>query len=180
MCTTVGIKVQPVGKPGFAPRAKPLFLGRIAKRQVIGFGPVQAIAPSAIRPISPIKTVTTRSGMSTSRVLFIAELLKVGTASDIRQRLTNLKQQSYGGIQDWEMLFYAKVKFGGRVEQKALATLNRYSVSLNYNKDGRDQEATELIKSKFSTILNALVDAIGQEAVRDKFLSRRHSQFEFD
>ena len=76
------------------------------------------------------------------------KLLKVGTASDIRQRLTNLKQQSYGGIQDWEMLFYAKVKFGGRVEQKALATLNRYSVSLNYNKDGRDQEATELIRVK--------------------------------
>jgi hypothetical protein len=108
------------------------------------------------------------------------KLLKIGTAVDINQRLDNLIQQSYGGIRDWEMLFYAKVESGGRVEGNALAAMSQYSLRLSYKKDGRDQQATEIIRARFSAALSALVDAIGDEAVQDKFLSHRHKQFEFE
>ena len=55
-----------------------------------------------------------------------AKLLKIGIAVDVEQRKRNLRHQAYGGIHDWEMLFYAKVENRGKVEREALRLLQRF------------------------------------------------------
>lgn len=89
-----------------------------------------------------------------------AKLLKVGTCVDIEQRRRNLRHQGYGNISDWEMLFTAKVDAGGRIEGDALARLSKYKVVRNYEKDGKQQEAAEMLKTKFSVALAAVQESL--------------------
>lgn len=89
-----------------------------------------------------------------------AKLLKVGTCVDIEQRRRNLRNQMYGGIADWEMLFTAKVDAGGRVEGNALARLAKHKVVRIYEKDGKRQEAAEMLKTKFSVALAAVQESL--------------------
>jgi hypothetical protein len=77
-----------------------------------------------------------------------AKLLKIGTAIDIEQRKSNLRHQAYGGIHDWEMLFYAKVDNGGKVEGDALRLLRSFKITRTYEKDGSLQDASELLQVK--------------------------------
>ncbi|RWJ74665.1 MAG: GIY-YIG nuclease family protein [Mesorhizobium sp.] len=89
-----------------------------------------------------------------------AKLLKVGTCVDIEQRRKNLRHQAYGNVTDWEMLFTAKVDAGGRIEGDALARLSKYKVVRMYEKDGRKQEAAEMLKTSFSVALAAVQESL--------------------
>ncbi|MDH2092045.1 GIY-YIG nuclease family protein [Rhizobium pusense] len=90
----------------------------------------------------------------------VAKLLKVGTCVDIVQRRRNLRNQMYGGISDWEMLFTAKVDAGGKVEGDALARLSKHKVVRMYEKDGKTQEAAEMLKTSFSAVLAAIQETL--------------------
>lgn len=89
-----------------------------------------------------------------------AKLLKVGTCVDIEQRRKNLRYQTYGGISDWEMLFTAKVDAGGKVEGDALSRLSKSKVVRMYDKDGKKQEAAEMLKTSFSVALAAVQESL--------------------
>jgi len=89
-----------------------------------------------------------------------AKLLKVGTCVDIEQRRRNLRNQIYGGIGDWEMLFTAKVDAGGKIEGDILTRLSTHKVVRMYAKDGKQQEAAEMLKTSFSVALSAVQMAL--------------------
>lgn len=79
-----------------------------------------------------------------------AKLLKIGTCVDIDQRLRNLNNQGYGGISDWAMLFTARVEAGGKTESDILARLSKYKITRMYIKDGKQQEAAEMLTMGFT------------------------------
>lgn len=88
-----------------------------------------------------------------------AKLLKVGTCVDIEQRRRNLWNQ-YGGISNWEMLFTAKVDAGGTIEGDILTRLSMHKVVRVYEKDGKKQEAAEMLKTWFSVALATVQDRL--------------------
>lgn len=108
-----------------------------------------------------------------------AKLLKIGIAVDVEQRKRNLRHQAYGGIYDWEMLFYAKVENRGKVEREALRLLQKFSITRAYEKDGSLQEASELLHTSFPKAIKAVADAIGDSKREDLWKSLRWADYDW-
>ncbi|MFT4163385.1 GIY-YIG nuclease family protein [Shinella sp.] len=108
-----------------------------------------------------------------------ARLLKVGTCVDIEQRRRNLRNQMYGGISDWEMLFTAKVEAGGKVEGDALARLSKFKVVRMYEKDGKKQEAAEMLKTSFSVALSVVQESLKATKATEIRKALKTSDYEF-
>lgn len=108
-----------------------------------------------------------------------AKLLKVGTCVDIEQRRRNLRNQVYGGISDWEMLFTAKVDAGGKVEGDALAHLSKFKVVRMYEKDGKKQEAAEMLKTSFSVALSVVQETLKTTKATEIRKALKTSDYEF-
>lgn len=108
-----------------------------------------------------------------------AKLLKVGTCVDIEQRRRNLRNQMYGGISDWEMLFTAKVDAGGKVEGDALARLSKHKVVRMYEKDGKKQEAAEMLKASFSAVLAAVQETLKNAKATEIRKALKTTDYEF-
>lgn len=108
-----------------------------------------------------------------------ARLLKVGTCVDIEQRRRNLRNQMYGGITDWEMLFTAKVDAGGKVEGDALARLSRFKVVRMYEKDGKKQEAAEMLKTSFSVALSVVQQSLKTTKATEIRKALKTADYEF-
>lgn len=108
-----------------------------------------------------------------------ARLLKVGTCVDIEQRRRNLRNQMYGGISDWEMLFTAKVDAGGKVEGDALARLSKFKVVRMYEKDGKKQEAAEMLKTSFSVALSVVHESLKTTKATEIRKALKTSDYEF-
>ena len=109
-----------------------------------------------------------------------ARLLKVGTCVDIEQRRRNLRNQRYGNISDWEMLFTAKVDTGGKVEGSALSLLSPYKVVRPYEKDGKKQEAAEMLKTSFSIALAAIQETLKGVKTSEVKKFVKTGDYEFD
>ncbi|MGD1036763.1 MAG: GIY-YIG nuclease family protein [Roseiarcus sp.] len=108
-----------------------------------------------------------------------AKLLKIGTAIDIEQRKSNLRHQAYGGIHNWDMLFYAKVENGGKVEGEALRLLQRFKITRTYEKDGSLQEASELLQTSFPNAIKALAETIGDSKRENLWKSARWADYDW-
>jgi len=106
-------------------------------------------------------------------------LIKIGTAIDCEQRENNLRNQGYGGIRDWRMLFHIKVANAGEVEQKALAHLKLYKSVRPFEKDGTIVEAGEILECSFSKAINAIATVIGEAALSKPWMSLSHKSYEF-
>ena len=64
-----------------------------------------------------------------------ARLLKIGTTTEIEQRHRTLREQAYGSIHDWEMLFYARVESAGKIEGKGFTPLAKLQDNQNLRKE---------------------------------------------
>jgi hypothetical protein len=107
------------------------------------------------------------------------KVIKIGTAVDIDQRERNLRGQTYAGVDDWKMLFSAKVGAGGKVEGDVLRELARYSVSRAYEKDGRQQDAGEVLKAGFTIALNAMFRALKQVEFDEPWRSSAWAEYDW-
>lgn len=108
-----------------------------------------------------------------------AKLLKVGTCVDIEQRRRNLRNQLYGNISDWEMLFTAKVDAGGKVEGDTLARLSKFKVVRMYEKDGKKQEAAEMLQTSFSVALSVVQESLKTTKATEIRKALKTSDYEF-
>jgi len=108
-----------------------------------------------------------------------ARLLKIGTAIDIAQREANLRNQAYGGIRDWKVLFTAWVENGGKIEGAALKNLKQHKTSRIYVKDGESQEAVELLQTSFTKAIKAVATALGNEKAGKLWKSHDAGKYEF-
>ena len=108
-----------------------------------------------------------------------ARLLKVGTAIDFPQREANLRGQRYSGVEDWLILFSAKVSAGGRIEGEALARLSRHHVTRGYTKDGREQIGKELLSASLSQVMTVLGRLLETEGAIEVWHHSRWREYEF-
>lgn len=108
-----------------------------------------------------------------------AKLIKVGTCVDIDQRVRNLKNQAYGNTSDWVMLFAAHVDAGGKTESDVLARLAKYKVVRMYYKDGKQQEAAEMLKTSFSVALAAMQESLKGANASEIRKALKTSDYEF-
>jgi hypothetical protein len=108
-----------------------------------------------------------------------ARLLKIGVTKNIEQRKLTLAQSTYGGADDWEMLFYTKVKNAGEVEQRAQRSLKDFQIVKTYKKEGSDQKAQELFETSFGKAIKAVSDAIGVADNENAWLSDFWSEFDY-
>jgi hypothetical protein len=130
------------------------------------------------------KKIAYQNRHSSSGYVYIAgslsgRIIKVGTAVDIDQRQSNLRNQKYGGLADWVIVFHMKVSEGGRVERDALRRLRNYKVTRQYEEDGLAQEAGEILRCSFGVALKAIADSIGDDQRSDVWRSERHRDYEF-
>ena len=109
-----------------------------------------------------------------------ARFFKIGTATEIAQRQRNLNNHRYGGFSDWKILFHARVTNGGESEQMALRALADHRVTLPYLKDGKDQDAQEVVKVRFAHALDALSTAIGTSLLEEPWMARDYRDYDPD
>jgi hypothetical protein len=107
-------------------------------------------------------------------------VVKIGTTKDLRRYQRYLQSGEYGGLDDWEMLYWLWVNEGaGRIEHEARSHLQRYKTMRPYQKDGRWQKAREIARCPFSTALEALTVAIGNDEKSDEWRSDGFRYYEF-
>ncbi|GGE00193.1 hypothetical protein GCM10011390_18740 [Aureimonas endophytica] len=106
-----------------------------------------------------------------------ARLVKIGTCVDVEQRERNLRNQGYGGISDWRILWHAPVANGGKVEGASLAKLSSFRTERPFVKDGKPNVAKEILTCGFSTALKALQSEVGKTAKGTLLPSHRDYEF---
>jgi hypothetical protein len=110
----------------------------------------------------------------------VGRVLKIGTTVNIGARLENkLRGQRYGGLDDWELLYYVSVNEGGKVEHAARAQLQRYKKMRMYRKDGSPQKAREIVKCRFSLAEAAIHNQISDGDSSRAWRSRNWQLYEF-
>jgi hypothetical protein len=77
-----------------------------------------------------------------ARFVYIAatlhkELIKIGSCEDIIGRERSLRKSNYGGASDWSIIAHAECERAGEVEVEAQRISERYVVTADYQRDGR-------------------------------------------
>ena len=107
------------------------------------------------------------------------ELIKIGTCGHCGQREHQLRAESYGGVDDWLIIYWVKARNAGAVEHAARSRLRKYAVSRPYWKDNAQQMGTELLKCSFSRALDALTAAIGDAQLGEPWKYRWAGFYDF-
>ncbi len=71
-------------------------------------------------------------------------LIKIGCTENLIEREASLRNQSYGGCNDWKIEHDRFTKEMSRIENEVHIKLHQYAVTALYEKDGDFQEANEL------------------------------------
>src|SRR2546427_222696 len=77
---------------------------------------------------------------------FSEDVIKIGTTRDIHPQQRKLRYLQYGGIDDWEILYYAWVDRAGKIEHDARRRLQCYKEMRMYWKDGSRQKGREITR----------------------------------
>lgn len=91
------------------------------------------------------------------------EVTKVGCAKTIYTREESLRSQGYGGLFDWEIICWVKVKFAGRVEREIAALFSDKKQREFYEKDEKMQEAIEMFSYSASQAAPKFIDYVRRE-----------------
>jgi len=102
---------------------------------------------------------------------FSARVAKIGNAIDIQQRERNLRNQGYGGIKDWRILFHVRVRERGRVENDALKLLSEHRTTRAFDKDGHVVDAGEILTCSIMQAIDAVRASVGAEALGPEWQS---------
>ncbi|WP_421405094.1 hypothetical protein [Agrobacterium fabrum] len=77
------------------------------------------------------------------------------------------------------MLFTAKVDAGGKAEGDALARLSKSKVIRMYEKDGKKQEAAEMLKTSFSVASSVVQESLKTTKATEIRKALKTSDYEF-
>jgi len=83
-------------------------------------------------------------------------LIKIGCTEDLIEREASLRNQSYGGCNDWKIEHDRFTQEMSRIENEVRIKLDQYTVKAWYEKDGDFQEANELYTCSIEQAKNAL------------------------
>jgi hypothetical protein len=83
-------------------------------------------------------------------------LLKIGFSEMPWDRASHLNSIGYGGIQDWEILYYANYARAGEVETTAHSKLTWYASPRTWVREGTVQTSREVFRCSYTTALDAV------------------------
>ena len=90
-----------------------------------------------------------------------------------------MRAERYGEIDDWKVLYAVKVQDAGRVERNAHDRLRGLAVSRSYLKDGKLQDANEILKCSFSKARAVLEATAEGKCVEGAWVSQFTGSYEF-
>jgi hypothetical protein len=109
-----------------------------------------------------------------------AKLIKIGTCKDVPQRERQMRAESYGGADDWAVIFSVKVRNAGDIEHQARSKISQYMVVKPYWKDGFRQSGIELLQCSFSRAREALLSVAEDAKLSEPWKARFTLAYEFD
>ncbi|MHB1082293.1 MAG: GIY-YIG nuclease family protein [Prosthecobacter sp.] len=89
-------------------------------------------------------------------------IVKIGTAGDVRTRITTLNNWGYGGVSDWRVHYHIACAKAGKVEFKAQSLLQSYRISRTYLKGGNTVDCQELFACSASMATESVQKAVDQ------------------
>ena len=98
---------------------------------------------------------------------YISKILKVGLTKNIPKREQSLINQSYGGLDDWQIICSIRIPNAGAVESQVHAALQKYKIIKYYIKDGLEQQAEELVEVSLRILLRELIACLKDAQIKD-------------
>jgi hypothetical protein len=83
-------------------------------------------------------------------------VLKIGSSETPRDRASHLNQIGYGGISDWELLYYANYPEAGKVETTAHSKLAWQASKHTWVREGVVQDSREIFSCSYASALHAV------------------------
>jgi hypothetical protein len=90
-------------------------------------------------------------------------VIKIGWSETPWNRGPHLNNIGYGGIHDWELLYYASHLEAGKVELSADSVLSRYAAPRIWIREGEVQESREIFECSYGKAREAL-EAVSEAA----------------
>lgn len=94
----------------------------------------------------------------------IERVFKIGSSESPWDRGPHLNHIGYGGITDWDVLYYAQVKDAGKVEFAVHSELAGHVSPRKWVREGLHQVSKEIFACAWVTARAALTNAIGDDA----------------
>jgi hypothetical protein len=98
---------------------------------------------------------------------YTSKILKVGLTKNIPKREQSLINQSYGGLDDWQIICSIRIPNAGAVESQVHAALQKYKIIKYYIKDGLEQQAEELVEVSLRILLRELIACLKDAQIKD-------------
>ena len=91
------------------------------------------------------------------------ELLKIGCTKNVENRTSGLNNLSYGGINDWEIIFSDEVKKNaGKIEFAIHKKLSKFFYPVNYLRNGVTVICREIFKCDKNYVLETVKNLIDE------------------
>jgi len=84
------------------------------------------------------------------------KVVKIGFATDVRNRISSLNSLRYADANDWKLIYWAETKNAGRNEYEAHKILAKYASPQKYSREGRYIDCLETFSCDAHTALNAV------------------------
>ena len=90
------------------------------------------------------------------------ELLKIGCTKNIQNRTSGLNKLSYGGINDWKIIFSDEVENAGKIEFAIHKKLSEYFYPVNYLRNGVTVNCREIFKCDKNYVVETVKNIIDE------------------
>ena len=90
------------------------------------------------------------------------ELLKVGCTKNIQNRTSGLNKLSYGGINDWKIIFSDEVENAGKIEFAIHKKLSKFFYPVNYLRNGVTVICREIFKCDKNYVVETVKNLIDE------------------
>ena len=90
------------------------------------------------------------------------ELLKIGCTKNIQNRTSGLNKLSYGGINDWKIIFSDEVENAGKIEFAIHKKLSKYFYPVNYLRNGVTVNCREIFKCDKNYVVETVKNLIDE------------------
>ena len=90
------------------------------------------------------------------------ELLKIGCTKNIQNRTSGLNKLSYGGINDWKIIFSDEAENAGKIEFAIHKKLSKYFYPVNYLRNGVTVNCREIFKCDKNYVVETVKNLIDE------------------
>ena len=90
------------------------------------------------------------------------ELLKIGCTNNVENRTSGLNNLSYGGINDWEIIFYDEVENAGKIEFDIQKKLSKFFYPVIYLRNGMTVNCREIFKCDKNYVVETVKNLIDE------------------